>query len=201
MFTGLIHDLGTIAEAKAQQEGLRVNIVSESPFFTTVKIGESIAVDGVCLTVSACGNENFITMVSPETLARTKGFKEGWTVNLERALQIGDRLGGHFVSGHIDDVGQIEGMSPMGDFIELIIKVPQNLSVFLAEKGSVAVNGISLTINGFDHQRLKLMLIPETWHKTNLQFLEKGDVVNLEVDLIARYVVHCLRNGEEPWKH
>jgi riboflavin synthase len=203
MFTGLIHDLGMIAETNPlRDEGLALKIIIEKPFLMkNLVLGESIAIDGVCLTVTSFDEAGFTVLVSPETITKTKGFHEGRAVNLERALQVGDRLGGHLVSGHVDGVGRVEAITTIGDFIDLRLAVPGDLVVFLAKKGSVAINGVSLTINNLDKQMLQLMLIPQTWQHTNFQFLEVGDAVNIEVDLIARYVVHCLQSGgKNPWK-
>jgi riboflavin synthase len=153
-----------------------------------VALGDSIAVNGVCLTVTALEADTFAVDVSPETIACTVGFEPGAAVNLEKALRLSDRLGGHLVSGHVDGTGVVERFEPVGDNRLLAIRVPKELSRYVAQKGSITVNGVSLTVNAIDDDVFRVNLIPHTLGATNLQHLRVGAKVNLEVDLLARYI-------------
>jgi riboflavin synthase len=196
MFTGLIETLGKVKEAKRQGQALRLAIEPEtSPY--ELNHGDSVAVDGLCLTVVARSGEAFHLEVSPESLLRsTLGeLRVGSRVNLERALRLNDRLGGHLVQGHVDGVGRVEEKRPEGEFVRVQISAPEEVLCYAVEKGSVAVDGISLTVNGVAEGRFWVMLIPETLRRTTLGEKAVGRKVNLESDLIAKYVERLLGAG------
>lgn len=197
MFTGIVATTGRIASARSEGELLRLTIDAGSLDLADVALGDSIACNGVCLTVVALGAASFEVDVSVETLRCTVGLdQEGRLVNLEKALRLADRLGGHLVSGHVDGVGQVRALQQVGDFLEVAITAPPELARYIATKGSVTVNGVSLTTNRVDGDVFTLMLIPHTLERTNLHQLAVGQGVNLEVDLIARYVERLLSQGK-----
>lgn len=189
MFTGIIEKTGRIKKILDEKEKIYFTIEVEG-FLRDVKIGNSIACDGVCLTVVKKGREDFAVELMPETLRLTKfsDSKVGDLVNLEKAMKVGDRLDGHFVMGHVDGVGVIKDIGTEGKYINLVIKVPAKLTRFLPLKGSVAVNGVSLTISGVGRDWFKVSLISHTLKITNLSELKKGSKVNIEIDMIARYL-------------
>jgi riboflavin synthase len=192
MFTGLIESVGEIAEVKPTPSGFRLRLATAlSP---ELRPGDSIAVNGVCLTVVSADAEGIHADVSPET-ARVTALghaRRGATVNLERPLRADARLGGHFVQGHVDATGTIEDLRHEGDSHWLTVRYPPELLPFIVRKGSIAVNGISLTIAGADDKRFDVQIIPFTWTHTNLQHAKQADVVNLECDILGKYVVHAL---------
>lgn len=188
MFTGIVAAVGRIREAKPGTQGVRMVIEADVLGLDDVALGDSIAVNGVCLTVTALEADTFAVDVSPETIACTVGFEPGAAVNLEKALRLSDRLGGHLVSGHVDGTGVVERFEPVGDNRLLAIRVPKELSRYVAQKGSITVNGVSLTVNSIDDDVFRVNLIPHTLGATNLQHLRVGAKVNLEVDLLARYI-------------
>jgi len=196
MFTGIVSGIGAISEVIPQgdaQSGVRVRIqVTDFPLQRT-KVGDSIAVQGACMTVVALEDHAFSMDVSRESLARTAGLDQpGGAVNLEHALRLGDSLDGHLVSGHVDDVGRVAHFAPAGESWDLRIDAPTALARYLARKGSLTVNGVSLTINHVEDLpsacRVWINLIPHTVQVTTLQHLRAGDAVNLEVDMLARYI-------------
>ncbi|AIH04126.1 MULTISPECIES: riboflavin synthase [Thermodesulfobacterium] len=189
MFTGLIEGEGRIISLLPEKGGLIIE-VQTSFMLEDTKIGDSIAVNGVCLTAIEVKPKTFKAHISPETLNRTtfKYKKQGDWVNLERALKVGDRLGGHLVSGHIDGIGKVLNINPLGDFYQILIEIPEALAVYLVEKGSIAVDGISLTINKVKENSFELMIIPHTYQVTTLKYLKPGDLVNIEIDMIAKMV-------------
>jgi len=197
MFTGIIEAIGEITQATAWNEqsgnGLALTIAPGSLDLSDVKLGDSIAVNGVCLTVTALDNRQFSVAVSQETLNCTQGLdRAGLQVNLEKAMRLSDRLGGHLVSGHVDAVGTVVKFEPVGECIELIVRAPQPLLRFIAQKGSITVNGVSLTVNRIEGDQFSVNLIPHTLAMTNLQSLSPGMAVNLETDMLARYVARLL---------
>ncbi|AKU91236.1 riboflavin synthase [Vulgatibacter incomptus] len=194
MFTGLIQEVGEVERLEPRSGGTSVAIRAPKLAAGGLDHGESIAVDGCCLTVTDQGPGWFAAEASPETLARTAlgDYKRGAKVNLERALALGDRLGGHLVLGHVDGVGRIVAKHPAGAFLEVWIEAPTAMEPWLIEKGSVAVDGISLTVNALDGARFSLMLIPETQGATTLASKSVGAKVNLEGDLIGKYVARLL---------
>ena len=193
MFTGIVETTGRIASVTAQGSVLRLLIDAGHMPLTDVALGDSIAVNGVCLTVVVVDGQHFGVDVSQETLRCTVGLgKVGLKVNLEKAMQLNDRLGGHLVSGHVDGVGTIASVRWVGECLEAVITTPPELARYVATKGSVTVNGVSLTTNKVEGHDFSLMLIPHTLQRTNLGDMVEGGGVNLEVDLIARYVERML---------
>ncbi len=201
MFTGIVQAVGKVAATAPKGDGLRLAIVPGGLDLDGVAIGDSIAVNGCCLTVTAKEGRTVAFDVSAETLACTAGLDGGRDVNLELALRLSDRLGGHLMSGHVDGVGTVvafervtEVASGDGSF-RLEIEAPAALARFIAAKGSIAVDGVSLTVNGVAGSRFHLNLIPHTLDVTTLSMLRPGARVNLEVDLIARYVARLAERG------
>ena len=193
MFTGLIETSGKVRETRPQGLALRLEIEPETSPFEVAK-GDSVAVDGLCLTVVERTPRSFSLQVSSESLQRsTLGrLRVGGRVNLERALRLGDRLGGHWVQGHVDGVGGIEEKRPEGEFVRLVISAPAEILRYAVDKGSMAVDGISLTVNGVAADRFWVMLIPETLRRTTLGDKAIRSRVNLEADLLAKYVERLL---------
>lgn len=163
-----------------------------------VKIGDSIAVNGVCLTAITFDESHFEAHVSKESLSVTIGLDKPIAVNLEKALRLSDRLGGHLVSGHVDGVGEVVFFEPLGDCWKLDIRAPHAISKYISVKGSICVNGVSLTVNTIASDVFSMNLIPHTLENTSLQFLKAGSRVNLEVDQIARYVERMTLWAAEP---
>ena len=194
MFTGLVEGVGQITELTPLGSGFLIRIKTSFNLEGT-KVGDSIAVDGVCLTVVQLEPQAFRAQLSPETISRTtfKLKKVGDLVNLERALKLGDRLGGHLVTGHVDGVGAIKRIAKMGDYTLIEISIPKDLIQYMVPKGSIAVDGISLTINEVLEDAIRLMIIPHTLAVTTLGVKKVGDLVNLEVDVIAKMVHRFLK--------
>ena len=214
MFTGLVQAMGNIVSVRRLDAGVHIEIDAHELAPRNIEVGESIAVNGVCLTATAVAGRRFGADVSHETLSRTSGLDGCGPVNLETSLALGDKLGGHLVAGHVDAVGTVVRCTPIGESVELVVNAPPALARFLAPKGSVAVDGVSLTINqvtdpkqsagpelagrclrGHCHRRgceVSINLIPHTVASTTLKRLAAGSRVNLEVDLIARYVERML---------
>ena len=200
MFTGIIEATGRIETADVTPENTRLAINAPKLGLHNVAIGDSVAVNGCCLTVVAKSPETFSVDVSNETLSLTTGFPLGSEVNLEKSLRFGDRLGGHLVSGHIDGVGLVTAMDDLGASWRLEIEAPQALAKFVARKGSITVNGVSLTVNSVRDApsaqggvvTFEINIIPHTHQVTTIRLLRKGGKVNLEIDLLARYVERML---------
>lgn len=193
MFTGIIQGRGVVLEKKPAGGGLIFGIEADFDL-TDPSEGESIAVNGVCLTARRIVDRRFLVDVSPESLARTNlgRVSVGKVVNLERALRLSDRLGGHLVSGHVDSVTEIVSRNPLGDFVVFTLKVPAGLGRYIIEKGSITIDGISLTVNQIDDTTFSISIIPHTLEITTLGKMGQGDLVNLEVDLIGKYVEKLL---------
>jgi riboflavin synthase len=187
MFTGIIQAVGRVEAVKPAPGGVRVIIDTGKLLLSDVKVGDSIAIDGACLTVVAVGAQQLEFDVSAETLGCTLGFTQGAPVNLEKALRLADRLDGHLVSGHVDGVGAVVSFDAMGDNRRLVIDAPPELARYIARKGSVAINGVSLTVNGVDGARFEINLIPHTLAATTLHAIRPAMKVNIEIDLLARY--------------
>jgi riboflavin synthase len=187
MFTGIVEAVGCVHNVSPSAGGVRVVVDSAVLSLADVKIGDSIAVNGVCLTVVALADKKLEFDVSRETLACTAGFAQGSAVNLEKALRLADRLGGHLVSGHVDGVGSVVSFVAVGDNRTLVADAPREIARYIARKGSVAVNGVSLTVNAVDDTRFEVNLIPHTLAATNLHELKVATKVNIEIDLLARY--------------
>ena len=193
MFSGIIADVGTITRAEDREGGLRLSVSTKALGMDDVQLGDSIAVNGVCLTVVERKNESFTVDVSRETLNCTAGLgAQGARVNLEKALRLSDRLGGHLVSGHVDGVGEVVTFTDIGESWKLVVRAPQALAKYIAVKGSITINGVSLTVNEVDGAVFSVNLIPHTLAVTTLNELCAGAKVNLEIDLIARYVERML---------
>jgi riboflavin synthase len=194
MFTGIIDHCGTVTQIDVIPNGMRLSVKHN---FTELELGESIAIDGICLTVTQFDHEIFSCDISPETLKITtaNNFKVGSCVNLERALQLSSRLGGHFVMAHIDQVAHVKTIQRLNDFIEMTFFGLDDLAQkFVVKKGSIAINGVSLTINEVSQNGFSVMLIPHTLERTNLIQLRENDAVNIEFDMLARMVVKQLEN-------
>ena len=193
MFTGIITDVGRIA-AVDDAEGRRLTIEARRLPLAEIEIGGSIGVSGICLTMVERDGDRFMVQASGETLRRTTlgSWREGDRVNLERSLRIGDEMGGHIVFGHVDDVGLILALERVGESHRLEVRVRESLAPYLAAKGSIAVDGISLTVNEAHPDRFAANIIPHTWRHTTLADRAPGDRVNLEVDMLARYVARQL---------
>ena len=192
MFSGIVAAIGQIVETAPLGNGLRLAVDVGDWDVSDVAIGDSVAHNGVCLTVVARDGSKLFYDVSAETLACTVGLEAPGAVNLEKALRLADRLGGHLVSGHVDGVGEVLKFEPIGESHELVIKAPAELAGYIARKGSVTVDGVSLTVNAVSGQDFSLNLIPHTLAVTTLKRLATGTKVNLEIDLIARYVERML---------
>ena len=210
MFTGIITGVGRIAAiddlGSSQAHGKRLTITAPGGYLDDVGLGDSIALNGACMTVTSldANASHFTIDISAESLARTAGLDRAGAVNLEKALRPQDRLGGHLVSGHVDGVGSVLKMEPVGESWELGILAPQALGKYLAYKGSIAVNGVSLTVNTVtdrpDGTVISINLIPHTVQNTALHGLRAGSRVNLEIDLIARYVERMLTSEPQQQK-
>ncbi len=194
MFTGLIEEVGKIRRVLRKANSLELEIYSEK-IINSVNLGDSISVNGICLTVKNVGQTTFKVDVSPETYSRTtlKFVKENSMVNLERALTLEKPLGGHFVLGHVDDIGRVILKKKLTQFYEFIIEFPNHLRKYIVEKGSIAIDGISLTVNKIFDRKISLMIIPHTYLNTNLQYVQNGDYVNIEVDIIGKYVENMVK--------
>jgi riboflavin synthase len=195
MFTGIIQDIGRLETVTERPDGADWQ-VSTNLGMDGWQLGDSVAVDGCCLTVTAFPARGmFEATLSPETLARTRfaAARPGWRLNLEPALRLGDALGGHWVTGHIDDVAEVSAVTPAGEHVRMDFTAPAHLAGFVVAKGSVTVNGVSLTVNAVDKCRFSVNLIPHTLEHTNLGALQAGDKVNLETDILGRYVERLLQ--------
>jgi riboflavin synthase len=192
MFTGIINDVGRILEI-TEDDGRRMTIESRLPL-AEIPIGGSIATSGICFTAIDKGHDWFTVQASGATLEVTTAgrWAKGDLLNLERSLRIGDELGGHIVFGHVDAVGEILALDPVGESHRLEVRVPATLAPLIAVKGSVAVDGISLTVNETGADRFAVNIIPHSWTHTNLPARAVGDGVNVEVDMLARYVARQL---------
>ena len=198
MFTGIIEGRGSIQLAQASGGGM-VFLLEADFDLTDPEEGESIAVNGVCLTARDIKGNSFLVDVSPESLSCTSlgTLKMGSRVNLERALRLSDRLGGHMVSGHVDTQGRVEDRSSKGDFTLFTFSLSHSLVKYVIEKGSVAINGVSLTVNSCQGEQFTVSIIPHTLAVTTLGELKQGDMVNIEVDIIGKYVEKLLADKSD----
>ena len=192
MFTGIVEGIGSLSEIKGTGDGYRVRI--HTPIASQVKEGDSLAVNGVCLTVILIDGDHVLADVGPETARVTtvSGLQRGQEVNLERPVKGDGRFDGHFVLGHVDGIGVIEEIRQDGESHWLTIGFPPSLSAYFIRKGSVAVDGVSLTVAGLGERQFDVMVIPYTWDHTSLKGLRKGDKVNLECDMIGKYIVRAM---------
>lgn len=197
MFTGIVATTGHIETIEAlgdtPDSGVRLKIDANDLDLSDVGLGDSIAIQGACMTVTSMPDAHHFTVdVSRESLSKTAGLSDPGPVNLEKSLRIGDQIGGHLVSGHVDGLGHVKRFEPVGESWELVVTAPKGLGMYLAYKGSITVNGVSLTVNQVtdieNTTEFSINLIPHTVAVTTLKHLKAGDAVNLEVDTIARYV-------------
>jgi len=201
MFTGIVQAVGRVVDAAPAHDGLRIAVDAGELDARDVAIGDSVAVSGCCLTVVERHGRALTFDVSAATLACTTGFDAGRAVNLELSLKVGDRLGGHFVAGHVDGVARVVTATPVADIggsVALEIEVPSPLARFIAHKGSIAIDGVSLTVNEVRERRFTVNLIPHTLAATTLSALAPDSSVNIEVDVIARYVARLDESVDEP---
>jgi riboflavin synthase len=198
MFTGLIETVGRVVEVKPTSTGLRMRIAT--PFAADLRAGESVAVNGVCLTVTLAEGGEMHADIGPETARVTTlgSCQRDQPVNLERSMRADSRFGGHFVQGHVDGLGYVDDMRVEDDAHWLTIRYPEALAACLVRKGSIAVDGISLTVAGLDDGRFDVMIIPFTWEHTTLSALRVGDAVNLEGDMVGKYVARALELRSQP---
>ena len=196
MFTGIIQGKGTLIEKRPSGGGMVFGIETDFDL-TDPEEGESIACNGVCLTARKISKRRFLADVSPESLSRTNlgNLASGSTLNLERALRLSDRLGGHLVSGHVDATTPVLSRKPEGDFVRFSFAVPPGLGRYIIEKGSITIDGISLTVNHCDDRTFSVSIIPHSLEITSLGSVHQGDIVNIEVDLIGKYVEKLLAVG------
>jgi len=196
MFTGIVQATGQITHQEPLGQGRRLSVEAQELGLAEVKLGDSIAINGACMTVVAKSESGFQVDVSAESLSKTAGLDALGPVNLEKAMRLGDRVDGHLVSGHVDGVGTVVVMEPVGESWRLVVRAPLDLARYLAYKGSITVNGVSLTINAVADQpegtEVSINLIPHTVAVTTLKHLVAGSRVNLEIDTIARYVERML---------
>ncbi|MBS0347926.1 MAG: riboflavin synthase [Proteobacteria bacterium] len=199
MFSGIVAATGRILSVSPLEDGVRLAVDVGTLDLDDVQLGDSIANNGVCLTVIAQEGKTVHFDVSRETLNCTVGLAEPGEVNLEKALRLADRLGGHLVTGHVDGIGEVVKFAPIGESHELVIRAPAALAGYIAKKGSVTIDGVSLTVNRVEGREFSINLIPHTVQVTTLKRLTAGSTVNLEIDLIARYVerMQAWRNSDE----
>ena len=199
MFTGIVEETGRVVAFTREAQAWRLQIKAAA-VLEGLALGDSIAINGACMTATTLDvpGRRFTVDVSAESLARTAGLDRPGPINLEKALRLADRLGGHLVSGHVDGVGTVVRFDPVGDNRLLEISAPEELAKYIARKGSITVSGVSLTTNAVDGCRFAINLIPHTLASTTLGGIRAGDRVNLEIDLIARYVERMLNPEAEP---
>ncbi len=198
MFTGIVEDAGKVF--RIEHKGQEKRLILELPrHLTEVQLGDSINVNGVCLTIIGKNEEKVELDLSAETLEKStlRELKEGDQVNLERALKLTDRLGGHIVTGHVDGIGDIVEKREERGFLQLRIRIPESVSRYVVQKGSIAIDGISLTVNEYQEGEIRMTLIPYTVEKTTLRQKRVGDRVNLEADILGKYVERFLSRGDK----
>ena len=193
MFTGIIEEVGRVQSISSNKINIKANTV-----LNETKIGDSISVNGVCLTVTAISDGNFTADISPETFKVTalKNLTSGMAVNLERALPANGRFGGHIVTGHIDGIGKIKKLAKNSDFYDFEIELSRENAKYVVKKGSIAINGISLTIAEVHNNTVLFAVIPHTFENTNLKNLKTGDYINVETDILAKYIENFLSTGD-----
>jgi riboflavin synthase len=190
MFTGLIQDLGTVTAYTKAGADVHLTITAQSLDFAGAPLGASIACNGICLTATNIEGKEFTVTASAETIAKTTlgQWQKGARINLERPLRMGDELGGHIVSGHVDGIATCTSVKPDGESYRFVFKVPGDLAPFIASKGSVTVDGVSLTVNEVNANTFGVNIIPYTFQHTRFGQIKEGDAVNIEIDMLARYV-------------
>jgi riboflavin synthase len=196
MFTGLVEDVGAVTRADRRSDALVLAVRPARLPVSELAIGESICHDGACLTVTEVGRDGYVVLAGAETLARTTlgAARVGTKLNLERALRIGDRLGGHWVTGHVDGTGELVARRDLGANLVLEVRVTAALGRYIVEKGSIAIAGVSLTVNAADRETFSVAIIPHTREATTLGALHVGDRVNLETDILAKHVEKLIEN-------
>ncbi len=201
MFTGLIEEVGKLKNIQSKVGGLEITVEAEKVLEDS-KVGDSIAINGICLTITEIGENQFKFDVSQETINRSniKYLKIGDYLNLERALRLSDRLGGHIVQGHVDTTGRIHSIIQKGEHTEFQISFPEEYKKLVIPKGSIAIDGISLTINEIKGNIISLNIIPHTIQSTNLQFRKQNDIVNIEFDILGKYVLNILESERKEEK-
>lgn len=197
MFTGIIEEIGTVKEFKKGTSDASITVECAKVLADT-KIGDSISINGVCQTVTTLGNKSFSAQISSETLNVTNfsSLKIGNKVNLERALTLAQRLGGHIVTGHIDGIAKIKKVQKLSDFYNLTFDISEDLTKYIVKKGSITINGISLTVANITNKEFEVAIIPHTFENTTLKNLKPGDFVNIETDVLAKYVEKILSTGD-----
>jgi len=198
MFTGIIEAVGSIRSIKQHAKDMTITVDCGALDLSDVKLGDSIAHNGVCLTVTQLHDNGYDVDISHETIQRSgfSAIKAGFPMNLEKAMQVTSRFGGHIVSGHVDGVGEISSITRVGSAVEYWIKAPDELAKYIAEKGSITIDGISLTTNAIDGAAFKLTIIPHTISQTTMAHYQVGTRVNLEVDVVARYLERLLQGDK-----
>jgi riboflavin synthase len=197
MFAGIVTHVGRIESSKPLGDGMRLRIAVKDFAMEEVKIGDSIAIQGVCHTVVAKSADAFEVDSSRATLDVTTGLEAGREVNLEKSLRLADRIDGHLVYGHVDGVGRVEAFDDLGGSMRLLVEAPLQIARYIARKGSITVDGVSLTVNAVEHATFEVNIIPHTKAVTTLRHLTPGAQVNLEVDMLARYVERL--RGQSPF--
>ena len=199
MFTGLVEDLGTVVRADRRSDALVLAVRPTRIPLAELTIGESVCHDGACLTVTDLGRDSYSVLAGQETLNRTTlgGVRIGKKLNLERSLKVGDRLGGHWVTGHVDGTGELAARRDLGANLVLVVRAPAPLLRHIVEKGSIAIAGVSLTVNAVDAETFSVAIIPHTREMTTLGELAVGDRVNLETDILAKHVEKLLGGTKE----
>lgn len=198
MFTGIIEAVGQIKQLQITPDGARITVAVNQLDMSDVKLGDSIATNGICLTVVAFDHNSFSADVSKETLSRTAfaGYSAGQSVNLEKAMLPTTRFGGHIVSGHVDAVSKIVSISNNGNSTEYWLSLSEDIAKYVAEKGSITVDGVSLTVNSIAENKFRLTIVPHTTEQTILPTYQVGSAVNIEVDVMARYIERLLSSKE-----
>ncbi|MFC4356282.1 riboflavin synthase [Chryseomicrobium palamuruense] len=199
MFTGIIEELGTVTRVSRSRESMTLTIAAQK-ILSDVSLGDSIAINGICLTVTSFSSSQFTVDVMPETFAATTigELSTGSRVNLERAMAANGRFGGHFVTGHCDAVGEITSIQTNQNAVQLTIQFPEAFRPYVIQKGSISVDGVSLTVFGLSHQELMISLIPHTVEMTILHAKKVGDSVNLEFDILGKYILGAAEHSRSP---
>lgn len=200
MFSGIVEDIGTVQALEEKDKGVLLTIGIRKIDAGELDLGESVAVNGICLTVVSAGDGSFSVDASHETLSRTNlsGLRAGSGVNLERSLRVGDRMGGHIVTGHVDGVGVVQSIAPVGESKVFSFSIPASLAKYVVEKGSVAVDGVSLTVNSVKDTEFSVNIIPYTLRETTFSEFRRGRQVNIECDIIGKYVEKMLSGTTPP---
>lgn len=198
MFTGLVQDIGVIRDVVTHDSGDMRCVIETNLGLKSVQMGASICCSGVCLTLVDKSENTFTVDISGETVAKTHCGAWGimTRINIEPSLKVGDEIGGHFVSGHVDTITDVLDIIPDGKSKRTVFKIPKGFRKFIAPKGSIVIDGISLTVNNVSDEMFEVNIIPHTWEKTTLSDRRKGDLVNLEVDILARYVANMLEHKD-----